>query len=57
MDYYVDKFNRRYKPSTTTIISGGGAGTGMNLEADGLNTKRRKIINVVRGGKGDEAIT
>lgn len=52
MDYYVDKFNRRFKPSATPIISGGGADTGPNLETDGLNAKRRKIINIERGFKG-----
>lgn len=52
MEYYVDKFNRRYKP-----VSSVGVGTGMDLEADGWNAKRRKIINVERGVKTGDVIT
>lgn len=58
IEYFVDKFNRRFKPSATPIISAGGAGTGMSLETDGWNAKRRKIIIIERGVKGGgEAIT
>lgn len=56
MEYYVDKFNRKYKPSVTPVVSGGG-GTGMDLEADRWHAKRRKIINVERGAKTGDVIT